>query len=64
MKRVGLTLGKYAPLHRGHQFVFETALAQVDELIVLIYATEVTRIPLNVRAQWIRDLYPEVTVCA
>ncbi len=61
-KRVGLTLGKYAPLHRGHQFVFETALIQVDELIVLVYATEVTRIPLNVRAQWIRDLYPQVTV--
>ena len=34
MKR-GLTLGKYAPLHRGHQLVIETALAEMDETLVL-----------------------------
>ena len=25
---LGLTLGKYAPLHAGHQLVIETALAK------------------------------------
>jgi hypothetical protein len=30
----GLTLGKYAPLHRGHQLVIETALAEMDETLV------------------------------
>ena len=34
MKR-GLTLGKYAPLHKGHQFVIETALAEMDEVVVI-----------------------------
>lgn len=62
MKTTGLTLGKYAPFHRGHQYVIETALAEVDEMVVLIYDTDVTSIPLSVRANWIRSLYPQITV--
>jgi HTH-type transcriptional repressor of NAD biosynthesis genes len=59
----GLTLGKYAPLHRGHQFLIERALAEVDHLIVLVYpAPDVTSIPLKKRADWIRRLYPTVEV--
>lgn len=60
MKR-GLTLGKFAPLHRGHQFLIETALAEVDELSLIIYdSPDVTPIPLPIRANWIRQLYPQV----
>ncbi|HEX5692051.1 MAG TPA: adenylyltransferase/cytidyltransferase family protein, partial [Roseiflexaceae bacterium] len=59
----GLTLGKYAPLHLGHQLVIETALAEVERLIVLIYpCPELTPVPLPVRAGWIRQLYPQATV--
>ncbi len=62
MKTLGLTLGKFAPLHKGHQFMIETALQEVDELIVVIYETTVTPIPLHIRANWIRKLYPTVRV--
>ncbi|MFC4305332.1 AAA family ATPase [Cohnella boryungensis] len=62
MKTLGLTLGKFASLHKGHQFMFDTALKEVDELIVVIYDTQVTTIPLHVRAGWIRKLYPTVRV--
>lgn len=59
----GLTLGKYAPFHRGHQFVIETALNEVDELVVIVYdCPETTPVPLTVRADWIRELYPDVEV--
>ena len=59
--KIGLTLGKFAPLHRGHQHVIETALEEVDHLIVLIYdVPDITAIPLPVRAAWIRKLYPQV----
>lgn len=62
-KTHGLTLGKFAPLHKGHQLVIETALAEMDEVSVIIYdATETTPIPLNMRARWIRRLYPNVNV--
>ena len=62
-KKIGLTLGKYAPFHKGHQYVIETALSEMEELIVIVYdAPDVTNIPLNVRANWIRKLYPQVKV--
>lgn len=57
-----LTLGKFAPLHRGHQRLIETALAEVEHLIVLVYDTDVTDVPLQVRGGWIRSLYPAVEV--
>lgn len=61
--KVGLTLGKFAPLHRGHQYIIETALREMDHLIVVIYdSPEVTLVPLSVRADWIRRLYPTVEV--
>lgn len=61
--KVGLTLGKFAPLHKGHQYLIETALAQVDQLIVLIYeCDELPCVTLETRAQWLRDLYPQVAV--
>ena len=59
----GLTLGKYAPLHAGHQRVIETALAEMDRVTAIIYdCPETTLIPLNVRADWLRDLYPGLRV--
>ena len=62
-KKIGLTLGKYAPFHKGHQYVIETALNEMDEVIVVIYdAPENTSIPLTVRANWIRSLYPKAKV--
>ncbi len=62
MKR-GLTLGKFAPFHKGHQSIIETALSEMDEVIVIIYdSPDVINIPLNIRAQWIRELYPQVKV--
>lgn len=60
---IGLTLGKYAPLHRGHQHVIETAIAENDHVIVVIYnAPDVARCPLHVRANWIRLIYPQIEV--
>jgi NadR type nicotinamide-nucleotide adenylyltransferase len=59
----GLTLGKYAPLHKGHQFVIETALSEMARLTILIYdAPDTTPIPLNVRADWLRQLYPQAHI--
>jgi NadR type nicotinamide-nucleotide adenylyltransferase len=62
VKKIGLTLGKYAPLHKGHEYVIETMLREMDEAIVMIYDTTVTLIPLQIRADWIKKLYPDVKV--
>lgn len=52
------------PLHRGHQLMIETALAQVDELTVVVYDTHINDhwdklMPAFKRAKWVADLYPE-----
>jgi NadR type nicotinamide-nucleotide adenylyltransferase len=60
--RRGLTLGKFAPFHRGHQLLVETALDEVDELVVMVYATDVIDVPLQVRARWIREMYPTIRI--
>lgn len=60
--KVGLTLGKFAPLHKGHQHMIEEARRQVDRLYILVYEAVETWIPLKKRADWIRALYPDVIV--
>jgi NadR type nicotinamide-nucleotide adenylyltransferase len=56
---LGLVLGKFAPLHRGHQLVLDAATHQTDNQVVVIYdSPSTTEIPLAVRARWIRQLYP------
>ncbi len=61
--KVGLTLGKFAPFHRGHQYLIDTALRECDHVRVIIYdCPETTEVPLSVRANWIRDIYPQVDV--
>jgi NadR type nicotinamide-nucleotide adenylyltransferase len=61
--RTGLTLGKFAPLHKGHQKLIEAGLRETDKMVVIIYDwPQATDVPVPVRAQWIRDLYPEVEI--
>jgi HTH-type transcriptional regulator, transcriptional repressor of NAD biosynthesis genes len=61
--KLGLTLGKFAPFHIGHQYLLDTALREVDKLIIVMYnCPNLTQIPLNVRASWVRKLYPQVEV--
>ena len=62
MKTHGLVLGKFAPLHKGHQLMIETALQEMDEVTVLIYHTSLYHVPLAVRAGWIKKLYPSIHV--
>jgi len=63
MKTVGLALGKYAPLHKGHQLVLDLATEKTDSQIFVIYdSPHVIDIPLRVRSNWMRELYPNAQV--
>ncbi len=61
-RTTGLALGKFAPFHKGHQLIIETALTEVEHLSVMVYDTDVTPVPLQVRAGWIKALYPSVEI--
>lgn len=64
MKRykTGLTLGKFAPLHKGHERVINTALSECDEVYLMIYEDECIDIPVAKRAKWISELFPQVHI--
>ena len=57
MKKTGLTLGKFAPLHKGHQYIIETALREMDEVIVMIYDTGLIDVPLECAQPLDKTLY-------
>ena len=59
---LGVTIGKFNPFHVGHDHLIATAKAQVDELIVFIGVRAGETVPAHVRAEWIRELHPDVTV--
>ncbi|MCB5271265.1 MAG: AAA family ATPase [Candidatus Cloacimonetes bacterium] len=60
---IGFTLGKYSPFHKGHEFLIKVALSEMNRVIVIIYnASEVTSIPTEIRANWIRKIFPMVEV--
>jgi HTH-type transcriptional regulator, transcriptional repressor of NAD biosynthesis genes len=59
---VGLVVGKFAPLHRGHQGLIEAALAETDEVVVAVYDTPTYEPAAARRADWIRAIYPAARV--
>ena len=61
-KKIGFTIGKFAPLHKGHQFLIETGLKEMDEFFVVIYDTDVIDINIKKRAEWIKNLYPNIKI--
>ena len=62
LSKTGFTIGKFAPLHKGHQYLIETAIKEMDEVYVVVYETDLIDIPVEQRADWIRKLYPSVNV--
>lgn len=61
-EKIGFTIGKFAPLHKGHQYLIETAIKEIDKFIVIIYETDLIQVPLKKRAEWIKNLYPNVEI--
>lgn len=59
---LGFTIGKFAPLHKGHQFLLETGLQEMDHFVVIVYETDVIDIPIETRAKWIQELYPQIEI--
>lgn len=62
--RRGLVFGKFMPLHRGHQLLIDAALADSDDVTIVVYDSEppgdYVPMPLERRLEWLRRLYPDV----
>jgi HTH-type transcriptional regulator, transcriptional repressor of NAD biosynthesis genes len=56
--KLGIIVGKFAPPHKGHQLVIDTALEVCDQVIVLVYGNpDFPDMPVHARAGWIRAAY-------
>ena len=61
----GLVVGKFLPLHRGHQLVIDAARAACEHVTVMTWANpEPSDMPAATRAGWLTALYPDVEVIA
>ena len=60
--KIGFTIGKFAPFHKGHEFLIETALNEVDELIVVVYDTPKFGYDIDTKTKWIQDRFPNVKI--
>src|SRR5438094_1164094 len=58
----GLVVGKFMPVHNGHRYLIDTALARVDLLTVVVCSSPGEPIPGLLRVQWLQALYPQVHV--
>jgi len=58
--RCGLVVGKFSPLHRGHETLIRRAQEACDEVIVISYSKpEFAGCESSVRAQWLAELFPQ-----
>src|ERR1035437_5919424 len=58
-----LVVGKFAPLHLGHLKVIDKAFEVADNVLILVWSNpDFPDMPNEVRANWIRDLYPAAQV--
>lgn len=60
--RSGLVVGKFSPLHRGHQALIDHALARCDSVLLLSWSQpELPGCTAARRDAWLQALYPQVT---
>ena len=62
MFQTGVVIGKFLPLHRGHEFLIATARAQVRQLSIIVCERPTDLVPGEIRAGWIRELFPDARV--
>ena len=58
----GIVIGKFYPPHRGHKYLIDTALSQVDQLTVIVCHAQYQKIHGEQRAAWLREIHPKAKV--
>lgn len=62
--RIGLVLGKFMPLHKGHEYLIRFAKQYCDQLVVVVDCLEHQTISTDLRKSWILELVTGVRVVA
>jgi len=57
--KVGLSIGKFMPLHKGHELMLDFGVAMLDKMNIVVSGNENDGIPLTVRYDWVRTKYKD-----
>ena len=60
--RHGLVIGKFMPLHAGHQYLIATARQQVDTLTIVLFSKPHEPISGYLREDWLIETYPDLPI--
>ena len=58
----GLIVGRFHPPHLGHSWFINAAAARCNHLVVYVNTRAGERVPGPLRASWLQELHPHVTV--
>jgi HTH-type transcriptional repressor of NAD biosynthesis genes len=58
----GLIVGRFNPPHLGHSYMIDWAAARCDRLVVFVNTRDGELVPGALRAGWLAELHPDVTV--
>ncbi len=57
-----LIVGRFNPPHLGHSFMIDWAAERVERLVVFVNTRDGELVPGELRAGWLADVHPEVSV--
>lgn len=58
----GFTIGKFAPLHKGHEYLIKTAINEMDDFYVIVYDDQFSKIDIETKIKWIKKKFPTVKI--
>ncbi len=58
----GLIIGRFCPPHLGHSHLIDAAATTVDHLTVIVFSNEGEPVPGSLRAGWLAEIHPDVTI--
>ncbi|HWA28283.1 MAG TPA: AAA family ATPase [Lacunisphaera sp.] len=59
---LGVVIGKFLPPHRGHKLLIDTALAQAEQVAVIVCGKPVDPVPAELRGRWLQEMHPTARV--
>ena len=62
MKKIGFTIGKFAPFHKGHEYLINKALNEMDEFYVVVYDTPQLNIDIETKIKWISKQFSTIKI--
>lgn len=62
MYNKGVVVGKFCPLHKGHELLINRAFEQCAEVMIISYTSVNYGFPAGLRERWLKDLFPTAKV--